>query len=81
MDYFKKENSKMLVIVCPTTEATPIDNLNAVLRVVELSGGMILEPCPHMESNIYHTIATAEETAKRSNPRNPRHKGNRFAAR
>jgi len=78
MDYFKKENSKMLVIVCPTTGAAPIENLNAVLRVAELSGGMILEPCPHMESSIYHAIARAEETAKRSNPR---HKGNRYAER
>ena len=50
MDYQTKGNSKMLVIVCPTTGATPIENLNAVLRVVELSGGIILEPCPHTES-------------------------------
>jgi len=78
MNYQTKDNSKMLVIICPTTGATPIENLNAVLRVVELSGGMILEPCPHMESNIYRTIARAEETAKRSNPRNPRHKSKHF---
>jgi len=63
-DYQTKENSKMLVIICPTTGATPIENINAVLRVVELSGGMILEPCPHMERNIYHTIARAEEQRK-----------------
>ena len=44
MDYQTKNNSKMLVIICPTTGATPIENINAILRVVELSGGIILEP-------------------------------------
>ena len=62
MDYFKKGNSKMLVIICPTTGATPIENMDAILRVVELSGGMILEPCKRMEKRIYRTIAEAEES-------------------
>ena len=76
--YFTKDNSTMCVFIAPTTGATPTDNLNAIFRVIELSGGMILEPCSHMESNIYHTIARAEETAKRSNPRNPRHRSKQF---
>jgi hypothetical protein len=61
MDYQTKNNSKMLVIICPTTGATPIENINAILRVVELSGGMILEPCKVMEDNYYNAIARAEE--------------------
>ena len=61
MDYQTKNNSKMLVIICPTTGATPIENINAILHVVELSGGIILEPCKVMEDNYYNAIARAEE--------------------
>ena len=61
MNYQTKENSKMLVIICPTKDAVDITNLNAVLRVTELSGGIILEPCSRMEDNIYHAIARAEQ--------------------
>jgi hypothetical protein len=62
MNYATKKNSKMLVIICPTIGATPIENLNAILRVVELSGGMILKPCRVMENAIYSTIAKEEES-------------------
>ena len=64
MNYATKENSKMLVIICPTVGATPIENLNAVLCVVEWSGGIIIEPCGTMESIYYGTIARAEESVK-----------------
>ena len=61
MDYFKKGNSKMLVIICPTTEATQAENLNAVLRVVELSGGAIFEPDKCVEDLYYGVIEEMEE--------------------
>ena len=61
MDYFKKGNSKMLVIICPTTGETSIDNLNAVLRVVELSGGKIFEPHKFVENFYYGIIDKAEK--------------------
>jgi hypothetical protein len=62
MNYATKNNSKMLVIVCPTIGATPIENLNAICRVVELSGGMIVKPCRIMENIYYDTIAREEES-------------------
>jgi hypothetical protein len=62
--YFKKGNSKMIVAICPTTGATAVENMNAVNRVIELSGGVILEPCPLMENGVYHAIAVAEEKRK-----------------
>jgi hypothetical protein len=64
MDYQTKNNSKMLVIICPTNGEVELANLNAVLRVAELSGSMILEPCHNMENGIYNAIATAEEKRK-----------------
>jgi|GEM_PF-6805787 len=33
-----KENSKMLIIICPTKDAVDIANLNAALCITELSG-------------------------------------------
>jgi hypothetical protein len=64
MNYQTKENSKMLVIICPIAGAVSVANLNAVLRVIELSGGIILEPCCRMEDSIYDTIAREEESIK-----------------
>ena len=61
MDYLKKENSKMLIIICPTTGATPVENLNAILRVVELSGGTIIEPGNRTEDFYYGVIEEMEE--------------------
>ena len=60
MDYPKKSNSKMLVIICPTTGATPIENLNAILRVVQLSGGRIFEADDFVEDFYYGIIDKAE---------------------
>jgi len=38
------ENSKMLIIVCPTNGEEANMNLQSILRLVESSGGVIFEP-------------------------------------
>ena len=55
------ENSKMVIIICPTTTPAAIDNLNAVLRVAELSGGMVFEPHDFVEDFYYGIINRAEK--------------------
>jgi len=55
------ENSKMVIIICPTTDSVAIDNLNTVLRVAELSGGMVFELHDFVEDFYYGIINRAEK--------------------
>jgi len=61
-DYLKKENSFMFVAICPTTSSQmAMDNINTVNRVIEMTGGIIVYPCPVMEARLYREIAESEE--------------------
>jgi hypothetical protein len=60
MDYFKKRNSKMLIVICPTNGAVQVENLNTVCQAVELSGGQIIKPDKFIEDFYYGIIDRAE---------------------
>ena len=61
MDYFKKDNSIMMIVMHPTTNEEQLNNINAAMRVIEAGGGKIIDPGKKLWNEYYRMIKKAEE--------------------
>ena len=61
MDYFKKDNSIMMIVMHPTTNEEQLNNINAAMRVIETGGGKIIDPGKKLRNEYYRMIKKAEE--------------------
>ena len=61
MDYLKKDNSIMMIVMHPTTNEEQLNNINAAMRVIETGGGKIIDPGKKLKNEYYGMIRKAEK--------------------